>query len=252
MTPNIHLTGYLGQNWYDIPLFNNDKFKVDSAENLRWGTKELALQTNPYIDGDSIQNIRGISRDIEFTIKPIDDIGDFSSIFDDFARFLGKPVTLEWKNRTTPSGTAEVKITGLMTECEAPLTENDTKITFTIHCKDPYWEGAAENLKNVSSVTIKGSAPPRVSIVEVASATIPTVGYFKVGGWFFKAQTTDLTGKVVIMPPSSITVGGVSHIETIDNGMAAKDVPDEVICRSLISGSLVNYNFDFLYYPRYY
>jgi len=142
-------------------LFHSDDFIVENIENLTWGQNELALTENPYLAGDTVQNNRGMARDITISLKPTKDKGEYGDIIHKFARMQGSEVTLTWKDRTIPSYTyfsflphteenlvdplvTDLTISGKVKEFETPRFENGVLVNFTVHCSDPYWKAETQ------------------------------------------------------------------------------------------------------------
>ena len=245
-----------------VTLFRNDNFVVSKIEGIRWGQKEASLSSNAFTDGDTIQNIKGMPREVNIELKPLNSTGDFSEVYDYFSQYLGRTVYLYWKGRKTKDGTFNMWLEGTMITCEMPMFENDVRVTFTIHCENPYWMGGIETL-NVSagqSGKLKGTAPPYNPYVEVTNGLIPTGSgnWLHIGGWFFNATSTDLTGKVIASCTKTskiLTVGGASHLETIASAFSPSGLVNpshNISCTSSKNGTYAGYTFSITYNPQWY
>lgn len=145
LTLTIHNFVNSGVN---INLKNNNKFVVENIENLTWGSYEIAATTNPFLDGDMVQNAKATPRDIEFTLKPTQGKGDYDDVIHELSRGINKNCTLSWKKKV--SGTEETwTIDGIMQEFEVERYSEDTRIKFTLHCSNPFWKGRTVTLSFV-------------------------------------------------------------------------------------------------------
>ena len=63
-----------------LKLTNNPHWVVEKITNYTKAEYELSLATNPYLDGDILQNKRMLPRDMEITLKPTDSKGDYDKI----------------------------------------------------------------------------------------------------------------------------------------------------------------------------
>lgn len=146
---------FLKWQTYEVSLFDNEEFIVENIENLTWANSELALTTNPYTAGDNIVNARPMARDIEITIKPTADKGDYSKLVHKLGRLFNKEVTLLWKDREIPANMTvegeempplitDVQISGIVNEFEAPRFNDSVKIRFNVHCSNPFWQTTEE------------------------------------------------------------------------------------------------------------
>ena len=244
-----------------ISLWNNTDFVVSNIEGLRLGKKELALSTMPYIDGDIVQNIVGSPRDITVEIKPTENTGDFSQTYDLFSKHLGKTVYLLWVDRKTIEGTFSMLLEGVMTECEMPMFSEDVRLTFTIHCSNPYWQhGYKKTVSDTTEATILGSAPPSNVKITIPNGTIPAAGEMFIGqnsgveGWILISPTSDITGTIIAQTnPISLKVNGTSHLEAISNGFRLSELGKIIQCMSIQHPAPATPNtFSIEYIPQWY
>ena len=254
MTPELILRVKTGSSFTNIPLFTSAEFIVSRIDGLRSGQNEISATTSPYKPGDNVQYLHILPRDIEIEIKP-HNFTDFNVLFDKFSQHLGEDVRLLWNNRPTASGTVNLYIDGVMSICDMPVFDDDTRLSITIHCENPFWSGNLESLTNVASATIKGTAPPADVNIKLLSATVPTVAgnrRLHFGNWIFVAPTTDLTGDIIIIPPNTFKVDGVSHIECLKNGINVQTLGKVAVCELLSNQGTTTYNFNMSYRPQYY
>ena len=244
-----------------INLWNNSDFVVSNIEGLRIGEKDLAVSTMPYKDGDTVQNISGAPRDVTIEIKPTKDNGDFSQTYDLFSKYLGKEVYLFWQKRKTADGDFSMVLEGIMTECEMPMFSEDVRMTFTIHCANPYWYKPFSTIvSDVTKTSIIGTAPPRNIMFVISNGTIPAASkYLRIGNydtkyhWKLQATSTDLTGEVKVSNnPVSITVANVSHLETVASPLNNSNICGEVRCRIIDGLAYTELPFTIRYNPQWY
>ena len=254
-----------------INLFNNDDFVVANVEGLRWGQYELSTQTHPYNSGDIVTNKRGIERDITIELKPKGSKGDYTSVFETFAKFLGKEVALCWIDRNTVDGIRDVYITGVLNECEEPAFNDDVRLTMNVHCSFPYWK--SKRIYNVVAEmqTIEGTAPTFV-VVNAYGVTIPSYllnekinglwlwsGSYNEGNYIRIASpsTSAITGDVVIDPQlysseSAVTIDGTARLDTVYSPLIALPPSNSVYLTTRTSSTSTNNPFNINYTPLYY
>ena len=240
-----------------ISLFDDEKFIVENVEGLRAGQIELATTDNPYRMGDIVQNKRLLPKDITVTLKPTADKGNYSKLFDTFARYLGNTVYLLWKNRETADGTFSMLLEGVMTECELPAFEDGTRVSFTIHCETPLWRsmGGAITFTGMS-LTLKGNAPPDDVQITVPNGTIPSGAgnYLKVNECWFHSRTS-ATGDISIYLSDTIKqikVGAVSRLDTVASPFTVLGLKGYISVVSDVNGEITFNNFSVSYDPRWY
>lgn len=270
-----------------INLFKSDDFIVSNIENLTWTQYDLATTDSPFLDGDKVQNIRGLARDITVELKPRKDKGDFTNILNPILKLAGQEVVLIWKNQICDGETADWKINGIIDSIDPPRFEKDVRLTFNIHCSNPYWHSAGVTAQSDANgyVQLKGTAPTKVNIyipngtipstnVEYPSGSTPPRLGISCGdtGWTFdRGNASTLTGSIMIVTtkdspllietgyePISVSVSGVKHLETVKTPLKAFKPyklsctywhPDHENSEGLYSDLLP---FEVYYEPRYY
>jgi len=260
-------------------LFHNDDFEVSNIENLTWSEYELSTSTNPFKSGDTIQNQRGLARDISIELKPIKDKGNFSKILNDLMKFVGDDVYLQWLNQECDGITSDWVIYGVMDSIEVPRFSNDVRATLNIHCSDPYWRGPQITESSVNQrLKLKGTAPtnikltvndvtiPKTPVAALSGGTESAYLSVKVGnapGWKFNTNASNnLTGDLVVDTRKStpvVTLDGTSRLDLVSAPLSSfipRNVwftvawyhPDHLDGSSVYTG----YDFTVEYYPRYY
>lgn len=265
-------------------LFRNDDFEVSNIDNLTWSEYELSTSTNPFESGDTIQNQRGLARDISIELKPIKDKGNFSKILNDLLKFVGDGVYLQWLNQECDGITSDWVIYGVMDSIDVPRFSNDVRATLNIHCSDPYWRSTKITESSVNKrMKLKGTAPTDIKLF-VNGVTIPKspvaalsggteAAYLQVqvgnaSGWKFNTNgSNNLTGNLIVDTTKpiigtrapSVTLDGTSRLDLVAAPLSPfipRDTwfnvawyhPDH------LDGHSVYTTFDFTveYYPRYY
>lgn len=217
----------------EIPLFGSEDFVVDNIENLTWANTELSLATNPYRAGDIITNARGLARDVGITIKPLDKVGDFNNIVHKFARLVNQRIKLIWKNRSIPSLTldrgnvppqyyddleCDLVLFGAVNEFDVPRFSNDVRLSFNIHCENPYWETVEKY---------------RVDTVDGGLATP------------FCAYTEVKTGIEIEIPDLHLSSSETVRIEfESPRDVTGKDIKWYIAISPLIQGTTINYAYN--------
>lgn len=237
----------------------NDDFVVSDIDGIRLGAAELAAQSSVYQIGDTIINTKIMPRDITVTLKPLKDKGDYTQIFDKFAKRLGKLCYLIWKDRVTADGIFTMSLEGTMTECDLPMFNKKNELSFTLHCARPLWRGNSAAIQTFTGIStdIIGTAPPAYVNLEVNSCTIPTGSGNKlnIGACTFKAPSTDISGKLIMNlseTTKTLTVAGTSHLETIASPFSVSEIGTSLYCSSMVSGTAQAYTISANYLPRWY
>ena len=139
---------FIVTNYPTLDLKDNDKFVIESISNFTFGSYELAVTTNPFLPGDSVQSMTAAARDMEFVIKPNKDKGDYNSLIREFSRYIGKKGSLQFVN-----GSQTWNIEGIMQEFETDRYSADTRINFTLHCENPFWKGIERSVTFIGGST---------------------------------------------------------------------------------------------------
>lgn len=238
----------------------NDDFVVSNIDGIRIGQLELATQTSTYGMGDTIVNQRLMPRDITVSLKPLKGKGDYTPIYEQFSKRLGKECYLIWKDRETADGTFTMFIKGVMTECELPMFEQNNEVTFTLHCETPLWEALANTVTfSGTSAAIVGDAPPKNITITVDDCTIPTgrSNVLYIGLCSFKSQSADVSGDVTLLLTDSFKsfrVDGNERLELINSPFNVTKLAEEglLFCKSYINGVEQSYDISATYTPRWY
>ena len=124
-----------------IDLNDTSEFVVESVSNISWAESEIAASVNPFVAGDTLQNVHPMPRDIEFIIKPNSSKGNYDSLVNLFSKGVGRKIVLV-RDIDFSSFTVRTRIEGVMQNFDTPRFENNTRIAFTVHCSNPYWKSA--------------------------------------------------------------------------------------------------------------
>lgn len=117
----------------------NAAFVLENAENMRWGKLELATTTNPFVDGDFVQNKRGMPRDITLTLRFLNATVGAEAAKEWFCTAFNHQVTLTWVGKG--ENNTNWTIQGIVDEIDEDTKTNSSILTINLHCSNPYWEG---------------------------------------------------------------------------------------------------------------
>lgn len=257
MIPQLILINDEGKYTY---LYDNQyadlDFVVSNINGLRWGENELAITDNVYTDGDNIQNAKGMPRIVEIELKPIEGKGDYSALYDRFSTFLDEKCSIRWVNRKTADGVKEVQTDDVvMVSCEAPTNEQDTRLTMTFHCPNPFWydiNSTSDDNPGTRYTTIKGTAPPTNIEIVAENVVIPANTPLEIGGWKLQARGSDISANVLFLRPYMVWINSVERLDVVASPMSPRALGKKVRVERYESGSTTAYPFSIGYNAQYY
>lgn len=142
----------IGQNSRTLDLFRNDDFILMGVDGLTSVSAEIASSTSPYMDGDTVNNVRAMPRGIVLTLKVQDGVNVEAA--KRHALRIVKPkhdVTLRM-TQTADGEERVLEISGIVESVAMPRFGKGVSLQISIRCAEPFWQDAGEIVAELSRV----------------------------------------------------------------------------------------------------
>ena len=242
---------YIGKNGNVLDLFNNEYFILTHADGLTDVSSNVSTSTTPYMDGDTVNNVRSVPRGIVLDLRIKQGV-----VVEEAKRFILQTI------KPKQSGKLQLTQIDRMTEI-AGVVENVTMPRFTdtaimqvtLYCSEPYWSDVSFmevelarvldlhcfpidtnglafplegvpfgefEINNTRTYTNDGDADCGMIITIVANAEAINPTLYKSDGSYIGINDTLVTGDKVIINTNrgnkTITKNGISIFDKIKKG----------------------------------